>query len=209
MNRPICLLFVFIFSLMQSGAQRNIAGEYYLSGAMEVASGFKLNNDSSFEFFFSYGALDRYGSGKWSVNKDSVVFNSKPFPGSDFKLVNTIASNNASSILKIEDKNTNLYRLVYCRLKSGNRDSVFEFDETGTFILPYAADSIELLCELCAERVSSFSLDTQPATYTFHFEPWMPEVFFNNAAYYFSGEYLEGKHPLLGDKVYRFNKEDK
>jgi hypothetical protein len=40
----------------------NITGVYNLRGVMEMASGFKLNNDSSFEFYFSYGALDRYGS---------------------------------------------------------------------------------------------------------------------------------------------------
>ena len=30
-----------------------IAGQYYLEGVRETASGFKLNEDSSFEFFFS------------------------------------------------------------------------------------------------------------------------------------------------------------
>src|SRR6476620_8502486 len=69
----------------------NITGVYNLRCVMEMASGFKLNNDSSFEFYFSYGALDRYGSGKWSMNNDNIVFTSKPSPGKDFKLAGSTA----------------------------------------------------------------------------------------------------------------------
>ena len=57
------LFFVFTSLMLNLNAQKNITGEYYLQGVIETASGFKLNDDSTFEFFFSYGALDRYGSG--------------------------------------------------------------------------------------------------------------------------------------------------
>ena len=43
-------------------AKNSLAGEYYLKAVMETASGFNPHSDSTFEFFFSYGALDRYGS---------------------------------------------------------------------------------------------------------------------------------------------------
>ena len=43
--------------------QSTVAGEYYLQGVMETASGFKLNEDSTFQFFFMYGAMDRVGEG--------------------------------------------------------------------------------------------------------------------------------------------------
>jgi hypothetical protein len=51
-------------------AQNNTAaGIYNLEGVMETASGFKLNADSTFEFYFSYGALDSMvkGSGNLST----------------------------------------------------------------------------------------------------------------------------------------------
>lgn len=196
-----------LFCMCRLYAQKNIAGEYYLQGVMETASGFKLNNDSSFEFYFSYGALDRYGSGKWSVKKDNIILNSKPLPGKDFKLAGTSASENNFSTIKIEDKNTDLYRMVYCRAKSATQDSVFNFDENGIIDLPYTADSIELLTELCPERSSVFALNKLPATYTFNFEPWILEVFFKQDAFHYTNEYLEGKHLLLDDKIYRFVKE--
>ena len=197
---------IFISSILQLNAQ-SLAGEYYLQGVMETASGFKLNTDSSFEFYFSYGALDRYGSGKWSVNKDSIIFNSKQYPGKDFKLVNSVAATNNVSVLKIENANTNLYRLVYCRFKSADTDTIINFDEDGTLVFPFAVDSIELLSELCSERSSTFAVNAKPSVYTFNFEPWILEVFFNNHALHYSDDYLEGRHPLLDDKIYRFNKE--
>jgi len=205
--KTAALFFVFTSLMLNLNAQKNITGEYYLQGVMETASGFKLNGDSTFEFFFSYGALDRYGSGKWSMNKDSIILNSKPSPGKDFKLANSITSTNKFSIIKIEDSNTDLYRFVYCRVKTATEDSIFSFENDGNLVLPFAADSIEFLSELCPERSSVFAIDKSPMIYTFNFQPWILEVFFNQTAFHFKDDYLEGKHPLLDDKVYRFEKE--
>ena len=58
-----------------------IIGEYYLKGVRETASGFKLNADSTFEFFFSYGALDRMGSGTWQKQGDQIIFSSAKTKG--------------------------------------------------------------------------------------------------------------------------------
>jgi len=205
--KTAALFFVFTSLMLNLNAQKNVTGEYYLQGVMETASGFKLNADSSFEFFFSYGALDRYGSGKWSMNKDSIILNSKPSPGKDFKLANSIASTNKFSIIKIEDSNTTLYRFVYCRVKTATEDSIFSFENDGNLVLPFAADSIEFLSELCPERSSVFAIDKSSMIYMFNFQPWILEVFFNQTSFHFTDDYLEGKHPLLDDKVYRFEKE--
>jgi hypothetical protein len=35
------------------------AGQYYLEGVREVGSGFHFNSNKTFDFFFSYGAIDR------------------------------------------------------------------------------------------------------------------------------------------------------
>jgi len=55
----------------------SFAGEYYLTGIHEMGCGIKLNEDYTFEFFFSYGALDRHGYGNWTANENNeVVLNS-------------------------------------------------------------------------------------------------------------------------------------
>ena len=45
-------------------------GEYHLTGVMETASGIRINQDSTFDFYFSYGAIDREGHGKWSYRNN-------------------------------------------------------------------------------------------------------------------------------------------
>ena len=151
------LLLIFVISSCNLFAQdkSRIAGVYYLRGVMETASGFKLNEDSTFEFYFSYGALDRYGSGRWKVKNDSVILNSKSFPGKDFNIVDSSLTSDNSITIKIEDQNNNLYRFVYCLINTAVGNSLINADSDGMIILP-KADTIRLLFELSPERMSIF-----------------------------------------------------
>jgi translation initiation factor IF-1 len=49
-----------------------LAGEYSLGGVMETGSGLLLRNDGSFEWYFSYGALDLGARGTWTRTGDVV-----------------------------------------------------------------------------------------------------------------------------------------
>ncbi len=191
-----------------SFAQKDMPGEYSLTSVMETASGLLLKEDSTFQFYFSYGALDRYGSGKWSVHDNVVILDSKPYPGKDFKLMTSTFEKNKPVTITIEGQNSNLYRLVYCRIKTPTGDSIINADEAGMMVLPYPVISFQLLCELCSERISSFAIDSEKYNnYVFNFEPWITEVFFKAFPLRFAGDHLEGKHPLLDDKEYNFNRE--
>ena len=53
-------------------AEASLAGEYELSGVMETGSGLLLRGDGSFEWYFSYGALDLGARGKWTRKGDVV-----------------------------------------------------------------------------------------------------------------------------------------
>ena len=48
------------------------AGEYQLDGVMETGSGLLLRVDCSFEWYFSYGALDLGARGKWSSDDAGI-----------------------------------------------------------------------------------------------------------------------------------------
>ena len=52
---------------------KNISGDYYLTGVMETGCGIKLNPDNTFEFFYSYGALDRHGYGSWKKLSETEI----------------------------------------------------------------------------------------------------------------------------------------
>ena len=99
------------------------AGEYYLRGVPEMATGFKLNSDNSFEFFLIYGALDRHGSCKWRVNKEQVIFQSKPWSGIDFALLKSKTVSDDSITVRITDNNENVVRYVAVSLKNGEKGS--------------------------------------------------------------------------------------
>jgi hypothetical protein len=174
--KKILPVFLTIITSATMYAQK-IAGEYYLQGVMETASGFKLDEDSTFQFFFSYGALDRYGSGKWSTSNNKIILNSKPYPGNDFKLVNSSNKNGYSITVQIEDANTNVYRWVHCLVATKDGDTLYDADRDGFIQFPFLTDTIHLVSEFCSERISSFPIDkTKFNFFTFHFEPWAPEV---------------------------------
>ncbi|MEO8112504.1 MAG: hypothetical protein ABI594_20815, partial [Ginsengibacter sp.] len=96
--KKFILLIVVIFLNIFAYSQNNVAGEYYVRGAgPEIASGFLLKPDSTFQFFFSYGALDREGEGKYSIHNNKVVFNSRLQPTTEFDLIkNKIVSNDST-----------------------------------------------------------------------------------------------------------------
>lgn len=53
-------------------ADAALAGEYALAGVMETGSGLLLRSDGSFEWYFSYGALDLGARGTWARQGDGV-----------------------------------------------------------------------------------------------------------------------------------------
>ena len=53
-------------------AQPALAGEYHLDGVMETGSGLLLRQDGTFEWYFTYGALDLAARGKWSAAGDGI-----------------------------------------------------------------------------------------------------------------------------------------
>jgi hypothetical protein len=118
------------------------AGEYYLRGVMETASGFKLNPDGTFQFFFIYGALDRFGAGDWTSENDHVILKSKPWSGKDFALIESSESGRGVTV-KITDTNPIFSKHVLASLKNGEAGSWQAPGEKGEIHFP--AQDIEVI----------------------------------------------------------------
>lgn len=191
---------------MQAQKPLTMIGEYYLDGVMEVASGFKLNPDATFRFFFSYGALDRYGAGDWQLKDGKLILNSRPQPAHDFALVTSKAVPGKQPTIRIIENNAVLLPYVHAKISPG--DSIVTADNKGMIHLPQQQiDSITLLFEFCPERYSTFSIaDTTHNYFEFRFEPWLMEVFFSNFSLSVDKEGLFGKHPLMEGAQFRYNK---
>jgi hypothetical protein len=205
------LLSFLIFSAMNAQPTLpKISGEYYLRGVIETASGFQLKADSSFQFFYSYGALDRFGTGTWHLENNLLMFNSRPRPAVDFKLIESRESPDDSITIEIKDNNNALLHYVQCRIKTPagikelttNNDGIAKFHRE-------PADSLALLFILCPDRFSSFPISGKHNYFVFGFEPWIVEVFFDHFPLLFDQTQLIGGHPLLEGKTYRYERAQK
>ena len=209
-NSAYSYLLLLLISFVNSSAQKisPMQGEYYLQGVMETASGFKLNPDSTFEFFFSYGALDRYGSGTWKQVNGSIIFDSRPQPPKDFALIKSEKVPGNTTIIRIVDSNEMILRYVVAIVKQGNVGIEESADNYGMMTIPkQSLDSISLLFTLCPDRFSRFPVADKTHNYfEFRFEPWIAEVFFKSFSLKMENNKLSGKHPLLTGESYSFVK---
>lgn len=184
-------------------------GEYYLRGVMETASGFKLNADSTFEFFFSYGALDRYGSGRWKQVDGNIILNSRPQPPKDFALIKSQKVAGDYIQIRIVDSNEIILRYVDAIVKHDNSSIEESTNNEGVItIQKQSLDSIGLLFRLCPDRFSHFAVTDKTHNYfEFRFEPWIAEVFFKDLKLKVEdNNKLSGRHPLLTGESYSFVK---
>ena len=199
----------FIVSAMKAPTiESTVAGEYYLQGVMETASGFKLNEDSTFRFFFMYGAMDRAGEGTRSVKGDSIIFNSRKKPAHDYALIKSEAGEADSIVIRMKDASEMMSRYLYCVIKGGGIEQQAAFENDGT--VRFAAqplDSISLLFEFAPEKESTFHI-AQKDHHQFEFraEPWIMEIFFENFKLNYGGDHLSGSHPLLNGALFTYRK---
>lgn len=182
---------------------QSVAGEYQLQGRREMASGFLLKPDGSFQFFFSYGALDRHGSGKWVLHNDEVTLNSAKKPEHDFALMESKNVPDDNITVQITDRNRNLLRYVYASLQKEEQESWQPANNDGLILFPQQEiKDISILFEFCPEKISTFTdINKKHNYFTFRFEPWIVEVFFKNFVLKAGPDGLTGRHPLMkGDQ---------
>lgn len=184
------------------------AGEYYLQGVMEMASGFKLNDDSSFQFFFSYGALDREGSGRWSLDGNTVILNSTGKSPEDFTLIKSATVAEAPFSIRVTGLPPAFFSYVYAKLKSGENSKTVKADKNGiiTFNTNHA-ESIELLFELCPEKKFVYKVENSAVNYLeFKMEASITNMRFENFRLECSPGELKGPHPLITEKSFVYKK---
>jgi hypothetical protein len=184
-------------------------GEYYLRGVMETASGFRINEDRTFQFFFSQGALDRSGEGNWEMKQDMLVLNSRQKPAHDFALVNSSQKEKDGVRIQITDSNDLVIRYVQATIKGGGKTQQAVTDEQGMILFAaQPVESIELLFAFCPEKVSVFTIAPgDHDSFVFRFEPWMMEFFFKDFKLKLTEEGLSGSGLVLeGNFIYKKSK---
>lgn len=188
----------------------DIIGEYYLEESMETASGFRLNDDSTFIFYFTYGALDRFSTGTWVIKDGQLILNSRPRPLKDFKLIESKTVSDNKITIKITDDNPILASYVLCTMRTNNDEQKILADEEGIAQFPKKNfDSISLLFQLCPDRPSDFTIENKEHNFfEFQMEPWVIEVFFEDYVFSFEKDLISGTHSIIPGEQLRFVKSD-
>ncbi len=110
-------------------AQSTVQGEYYFR-KQEMVAGFKFSADGKFEFFYSYGAVDRDATGTFLVDKDTIKLKSDKEAGKDFTV--TAQSKHASGYtLVFENPNQHLLKGILCVFFVGGQKQVEYTDSKG------------------------------------------------------------------------------
>jgi hypothetical protein len=193
---------------MKPRTTENTTGAYYLKGVKETASGFRLSADGTFQFFFTYGALDRYGSGRWTLENDNVILNSRPWSGKDFALADSQNVNENFVTLKIVRGNPLLLRNVFFSLRNGETGSWLQTNDKGEVRFPLQdVTTISIVFEFCPERFTHFTIENYKHNhFEFRFEQWLMEVFFDAFQLKADKYALFGKHPLLKGETFTYEK---
>lgn len=175
-----------------------LAGEYLLQNVREMASGFLLKPDQTFQFFFTYGALDRFASGHWEQKGNEIVFNSRQWPGADFTIVQSEAAAEEGILLQLEKPNPMLAAYLQVSLAGGAQESWIQFRQHGYLHLPpQDFDSISVLFEFCPERFTRLPVTKGHNSFTIRPEESMFELFLQDFVLTVTTEGLKGRHPMM------------
>ncbi len=202
---------IFLLLLMPNMliAQENeIAGIYYLEEVMETASGIKLNKDSTFEFFFSQGAMDRTGKGKWTFQNGQIHLLSHGEPIQGFICTKSEKSKDRKNVVVVKENNAMLLNFVYVQLSGGAAPEFLKLESNGSLELRKGIiTKIEFLFELCPEKIHSFTpLHEGDNYFEFTINPEIMDIYFDNLTLKLSDGGIIGNHPLLKDKEYFYKR---
>jgi hypothetical protein len=182
-------------------------GEYYLR-LTETACGFRINEDHTFQFFFSQGALDRFGEGTWQMKGDQIVLNSRKRPAQDFALLQSKKDDREGVRIQITDSNDLVIRYVQATIRGGYVIQQEVANDSG--LIQFGSqkiDSIELAFAFCPEKVSVFTVESKDHNFfEFRFEPWMMEFFFQDFVLTVKEDGMEGANPVLNGDSFNYEK---
>jgi hypothetical protein len=105
-------------------------GVYRMSGGHEMVAAFEFKKDSTFKFYFIYGAVDRNSSGRYLIQDGNIILQAQKEPGKDFTITKQEKRGTGTAI-KISDRNVYLIRNVVGIFKKGAEQDQQFSDQDG------------------------------------------------------------------------------
>lgn len=189
-------------------AEKNIQGDYYLTGVMETGCGIKLNPDNTFEFFYSYGVLDRHGYGSWKkLAENEIELNTNYDNLAPFTIILEEKRTHSGTLITIPNYNKMLLDNTKIEIVSGDIKEESIADANNFFVFKSAgADKIIVTCLFYFDNFATI-IPTDTLNNYFELAPNhnLPLVHFNRSKFKLEENALVGKLHLLDDfKDYRF-----
>lgn len=189
---------------------KEISGIYFLRDVKDVSSAFNLKPNYSFTFFYTTGSLTRSGSGRWTLENNSIIFTGRPQPPRPFKLFQGRKVNDSYVTLQFSDDNPDYIKDIQCILYTARgRQKIFTNKDGIAKFTKQEVDSIQISSPLFPDKPYTFiPLNKIQNSFEFEFEKWIPEIFFNDFVLSYAGNTFFGKHPVLPGSSFRYVKEN-
>jgi len=184
------MLFILIIANLNVMGQSGVHGEYYFN-KQEMVAVFNFFSDSKFEFFYSYGAVNRSATGTYSITNDTLHLLSDKAPGKDFT-VKAQSKGGKGYRIQFEDANSYFLKNIRCSFFVGKEQRDEYTDDSGVieFNLPHC-DSIYAFHELFPDMASLIKDEKNDNN---HFmvtlNPSLDQVSFKGIAYKVDGNKL-------------------
>lgn len=135
------IFFLLQFISLQTMSQSALQGEYTFH-RQEMVAGFRFSANGKFDFYHSYGAIDRTASGTFTVEGKIIKLKSDKEPGKDFTITNQSKQGDGYTI-KFEDENEYFLKYIRCSFFVGSERHDEFTDENGIVKVNYPhCDSI-------------------------------------------------------------------
>ncbi len=197
------------FFLLQAQDTKEMSGSYYMEGVNDAKSGFNLSSNSTFSFFYTKNGIDRYGSGRWFLEKNTIVFGSRRKPAKVYSLLSSRRVNDNFVTITFTDDNPELVKNIECVLfTERGRQRLFTKNDGIVRFTKQTIDSIQIRSLLFPDH--PFTLvpgNKLQNSFEFAFEKSVFEVFFEEFTLSYTDRVMTGPHPLLKGQ-YRYVKSE-
>ncbi len=131
-----------------------VSGTYHLTGMHEMAGAFRFSEKGSFEFYYSYGAVDRIADGTFTQEGSRIILKSSKEPGKDFTVTKQNAEGKGFTV-KVNSTDTYMASTVSCIVVNGENKTRYEAGNNGIIHISLpAAEKIYLQHQLFPDVVT-------------------------------------------------------
>jgi len=127
------ILIILLMLNLEAMSQKTIQGEYYFR-KMEMVAGFNFSADGKFQFFYSYGAVDRNAEGTFLVDGNTLKLKSNKEAGKDFTITRQ-SKEGKGYIFTFNHPNKYLLEYIRCLYFVNGVEKEAQSDKNGVILI--------------------------------------------------------------------------